>query len=410
MVYMDCKTGGNMETEKKARMMKALALGSVSSTLYLFVYIVRNALSAIAPQMIENGIFTTEVVGKMSSVFFICYAVGQLINGILGDKIKAHNLIGIGLVFSGISHFMIVYVTDKPLVACLLYALTGFFLSMVYAPMTKINSENVEVIYITKCALGIQIASLLGSPLAGVLASMFNWKLVFGLSSGFLFFAGILGYAFYVYFERKGLITYNRFAKAAKESGGTIQLLFKREIVKFTLVSALTGIIRTSVVFWLPTYISQYLGFSASKATMFFTIATVFISLSAFLAVIMFEGLKRKLHLTLLISFAISAIGFLGAYLINQPFVNIVFMILAILFANCASNLLWSVYCPSLRDTGMVSATTGFLNFVSYMSASISNTIFGNAVAVVGWGNLILIWFALMAVGIVNMIPFRKRK
>ena len=68
----------------------------------------RNALSAIAPQMIENGIFTTEVVGKMSSVFFITYAIGQLFNGILGDKIKAHNLIGVGLVFSGISHFLIV--------------------------------------------------------------------------------------------------------------------------------------------------------------------------------------------------------------------------------------------------------------------------------------------------------------
>lgn len=402
--------GENMEDSKKFKMKKALALGSVSSVLYLFVYIVRNALSAIAPQMIENGIFTTEVVGKMSSVFFITYAIGQLLNGILGDKIKAHNLIGVGLVFSGISHFLIVYVTDNPFMACLLYALTGFFLSMVYAPMTKINSENVEVIYITKCALAIQIASLLGSPLAGVLASVLSWKLVFGFSSGFLFFSGILGYAFYVNYERKGMITYNRFAKAAKESGGTIQLLFKREIVRYTIVSALTGIIRTSVVFWLPTYISQYLGFSASKATMFFTIATVFISLSAFLAVIMYEGLKRKIKLTLLLSFAISAIGFLGAYLINQPFVNIVMMILAILFANCASNLLWSVYCPSLRDTGMVSATTGFLNFISYMSASVSNTIFGNAVSTIGWGNLILIWFILMAVGTVNMIPFRVKK
>ena len=180
--------------------------------------------------------------------------------------------------------------------------------------------------------------------------------------------------------------------------------------MRFTFVSALTGIIRTSVVFWLPTYISQYLGFSASKATMFFTIATVFISLSAFLAVIMYEGLKRRLNLTVLASFIISAVGFLGAYLIDQPFVNIVLMIVAILFANCASNLLWSVYCPSLRDTGMVSATTGFLNFVSYMSASISNTIFGNAVSVVGWGNLILIWFILMTVGVVDMIPFRKRQ
>ena len=399
-----------MEATKKSKMLRALALGSVSSVLYLFVYIVRNALSAIAPQMIENGIFTTEVVGKMSSIFFICYAIGQLVNGILGDKMKAHILICVGLWFSGISHFVIVYVTENAFVACLLYGLTGFFLSMIYAPMTKVNSENVELVYATRCSLGLQIASLLGSPLAGVLASVFDWKLVFGISSGCLFLMGFLGFVFYMYCERKCIIAYNHFAKAAKESGGTIKKLFEREIVKFTIVSVVTGIIRTSVVFWLPTYISQYLGFSAAKATLIFTIATLFISLSAFLAVIMYEGFKRKLNLTLFASFAISALTFLGAYVIDQPFVNIILMILAIMFANCASNLLWSVYCPSLRDTGMVSATTGFLNFVSYMSASVSNTIFGNAVSVVGWGNLILIWGILMAVGTVNMLPFRRKK
>ena len=42
--------------------------------------------------------------------------------------------------------------------------------------------------------------------------------------------------------------------------------------------------------------------------------------------------------------------------------------------------------------------------------SSVSNTIFGNAVSTIGWGNLILIWFILMAVGTVNMIPFRVKK
>lgn len=399
-----------MEAPKKEKMIQAMAMGGVSSVLYLFVYIVRNALSAIAPQLIEEHIFTTEMIGKMSSLFFICYAVGQLINGFLGDKIKARNMICVGLWLSGISHFIIVYVTDNAFVACLLYGLTGFFLSMIYAPMTKINSENVSVIYITRCALGVQIASLLGSPLAGLLASIFDWRTVFGLSSGFLFAMGFVGFVFYIYYERKGVIVYNRFAKAAKESGGTLQVLLKRRIVKFTFISAITGIIRTSVVFWLPTYISQYLGFSASKATLIFTIATLFISLSAFLAVFIYEGNKRNLERTMLIVFVISAVSFLGAYLVKMPVMNITMMILAILFANCASNMLWSIYCPSLRDTGMVSATTGFLNFMSYMSASISNTIFGNAVSIVGWGNLILIWFALMAVGVIVSLPSRAKK
>ena len=398
-----------MEVSKKTKILQAVSIGSLSSILYLFVYVVRNALSAIAPQMIEDQIFTTEVVGKMSSVFFICYAIGQLINGILGDKIKARNMICVGLWLSGISHFLIVYVTDNAFYACLLYGVTGFFLSMIYAPMTKVIAENVDLIYAERCTLGLTFASLFGSPLAGVLATIFDWKLVFGISSGFLFIMGIVGFGFYLRYERKGVIVYNRFAAAAKESG-SVKVLFERRIVKFTIVAILTGIIRTSVVFWLPTYISQYLEFSPAKATMIFSVATIFISASAFIAMFMYERLRRNMDLTLFIVFTLSAVSFLGAYLIKQPVLNIIFMISAILFANCASNLLWSVYCPGLRDTGMVSAATGFLNFTSYMAASISNIIFGNAVSVVGWGNLILIWFILMAVGVANMIPFRKKK
>lgn len=398
-----------MGESKKDKIRQAISIGSISSVLYLFVYVVRNVLSAIAPQMIEKQIFTTEFVGKMSSVFFISYAIGQLINGILGDKIKSRNMVCFGLWLAGISHFIIIYTTDSLLAACALYGVTGFFLSMVYAPLTKVIAENVELIYAERCTLGLTFASLFGSPLAGILATVFDWKMVFGLSSGFMVIMGIVAYVFYLNYERKGIIVHNRFAKTAKQSGGQVKVLFERQIVKFTVVAAITGIIRTSVVFWLPTYISQYLGFAASKATIIFTIATVFISASAFIAMLIYERLRRNMTVSMIIFFAISTLSFAGAFFIDQPVVNIIMMISAILFANCASNILWSVYCPGLRDTGMVSAATGFLNFMSYMSASISNTIFGNAVAVIGWGKLVFVWFALMAVGVVIMIPLKKK-
>ena len=398
-----------MNESKRDKIRQAISIGSISSILYLFVYVVRNVLSAIAPQMIEAGVFTTEFVGKMSSVFFISYAIGQLINGILGDKIKSRNMICLGLWLAGISHFVIIYTTDGLLATCALYGVTGFFLSMVYAPLTKVIAENVELIYAERCTLGLSFATLLGSPLAGILATIFDWKMVFGISSGMMVLMGVVAYVFYLHYERKGIIVHNRFAKSTKQSGGQVKVLFEREIVKFTVVSALTGIIRTSVVFWLPTYISQYLGFTASKATVIFTVATLFISFSAFLAMVIYERLRRNMTIAMIIFFGISTLSFAGAFLIKQSAVNIILMISAIIFANCASNMLWSVYCPSLRDTGMVSAATGFLNFVSYMSASISNTIFGNAVSVIGWGKLVFVWFALMAVGVILMIPFKKK-
>jgi sugar phosphate permease len=77
--------------------------------------------------------------------------------------------------------------------------------------------------------------------------------------------------------------------------------------------------------------------------------------------------------------------------------------------SNIASSMLWNNYCPGLRETGMVSSATGYLDFLSYMAASISSTMFANAVSDIGWGNLILIWFGLMLVGTVVSIPLKKR-
>ena len=71
--------------------------------------------------------------------------------------------------------------------------------------------------------------------------------------------------------------------------------------------------------------------------------------------------------------------------------------------------MLWSRYCPSLRDTGMVSTATGFLDFVSYMAAATANLVFANAVGEIGWGNLILIWVGLMILGVIVALPYKKR-
>ena len=195
-----------------------------------------------------------------------------------------------------------------------------------------------------------------------------------------------------------------------KDEGGSIKVLIKHQIIKFTLISIITGVIRTSVVFWLPNCLAQYLGFASDTAALLFTVSTLVISASAFIAIFMYERLGRNMNKAILISFIISALAFVGAYLVKAPGANIAFMVLAILFSNCAASILWSVYCPSLRDTGMVSSATGFLDFVSYMAAAASSWLFANSVDTIGWKNLILSWFAIIVVGVVVAVPFKKRE
>ena len=384
----------------------AIMIGSLCSVSYLAVYIARNILSAVTPQMIDAG-YSESFIGSISSIYFVCYAVGQLINGAIGDKIKAKWMISMGLMGAGIMNFIFSQTVATPTVATVAYGLTGFCLSMIYAPMTKVVSENTEPKYATRCSLGYTFASFFGSPSAGILASFLAWQSVFAVSSGILVFMSIMVIVFFTMMERKKIVRYGLY-KTEKSGAKNISVLFKRRIVKFSLISILTGVVRTSVVFWLPTYIAQYLNFSAKTSASIFTAATLVISFTAFIAVFIYEKLGSDINKTVLIMFSSSAVFFTLTYFVKLPALNIVCIVLAIMSSNGAATMLWSRYCPSLRDTGMVSTATGFLDFLSYMAAAAANLIFANAAPTIGWSNLILVWLGLMIVGIIIALPYKK--
>ena len=406
----------NLTNTRNTKLRNALYIGTLCAVSYLAVYFARNILSAVTPQMVETGNFTREYIGRASSVYFIFYAVGQLINGIIGDKIKAKYMLSLGLLFAGVTNLIFSLIAvSSPGAALFVYGLTGFFLAMIYGPMTKVVAENTDPIYTTRCSLGYTFASFFGSPLAGVVAGILAWQGVFALSSIILFVMAVCCFGFFVYFEKNGIVKYGQFK--SERAGGeklsfieSIRVLCKHRIIKFSIISMLTGVVRTSVVFWLPTYISDHLGFSSKDSALIFSIATLVISASAFIAVFIYERLGHNMDKTILLMFSLATVFFICTYFIKFAVVNIIFMTLAVMASNSAATMLWSKYCPSLRDTGMVSSATGFLDFLSYVAAAISNAVSPMMVGTIGWSNLILVWFGLMAIGIIIALPFDKMK
>ena len=84
-----------MKLSKNAK--NAVLLGTLCSIAYLAVYFARNILSAVSEQMKQKADFTDDAIGLLLAAFSVFYAFGQLINGWLGDKLKARYMISIGL-------------------------------------------------------------------------------------------------------------------------------------------------------------------------------------------------------------------------------------------------------------------------------------------------------------------------
>lgn len=389
---------------------KAFLIGGLCSISYLAVYVAKGALSAATPQITQAGAFTTEQIGTLSSVFFTVYAIGQLINGSIGDKIKAKYMISFGLILASIGFLVLPLFAGSPNYAYIAYGSTGFFLAMIYGPMTKVVAENTEPIYATRCSIGYTIASFLGSPGAGILAAFLAWQWVFRGAGVVLLAMGAACLVAFSAMERRGIVKYGQFTRKKSTGGGGIKVLLKRQIVKFTFVSILTGVVRTSVVFWMPTYIAEHLHFTPETAALIFTITSFIFSFSAIISIVIYEWLKRNMDLTVLIGFVASAAFFLLVYFVPDPIVNVTCMTIAILANNISASMLWSRYCPSLYDTGMVSTATGFLDACSYLAASVSSKLFANAAGIIGWSNLILVWLGLMTCGILVALPWKKRQ
>lgn len=360
--------------------------------------------------MVENAGVSLEYIGTLSTANMLFYAGGQLINGIIGDKIKGKYMIGGGLALAGLCNIAI-GIIHTPTVMLVAYSASGFFLSTLYAPIVKLIAENTLPEHAEKCCLGLSFASLFGVPIAGIVAFFFNWTNVFLVCGMILTVIGVSFYFSVVSMEKKGIIHYPVIVKEQKKGGG-FRILLENAIIKFTLVSVLTGIVRTSVAFWVPTYLSQYLGFTAGVAATIYTVMTVVQSVSPYITnVVIYEYLlKRNMNRMLLWMFGVSAVSFVVMFAVSGAFVNIVFLTLAIMTANGAANTMWNVYCPSLHHTGMVSSATGYLDFVSYLAAGIANQLFANAITQIGWSNLILVWAVLMGAGVVVTIPWKIRQ
>ena len=133
---------------------KALMLGLMCALAYLAVYIAKNALSAAGPQITQTGAFTTEQLGAMSSAYFIAYAIGQLINGAIGDRIKGKYMISFGLLLASLGMIALPYLAGRSLAATVVYGTSGFSLAMIYGPMTKLVAENVDPQYAPRCSMG----------------------------------------------------------------------------------------------------------------------------------------------------------------------------------------------------------------------------------------------------------------
>jgi hypothetical protein len=116
------------------------------------------------------------------------------------------------------------------------------------------------------------------------------------------------------------------------------------------------------------------------------------------------------MNLSLILWFLLASLGFGSLIFIHNRLANIIVLVISVLASNAAATVLWSIYCPSLYKTGMVSTITGFLDFLSYMAAAAASVVFPMLVVNNDWTYVIVACFALMLIGLIISLPIKRKK
>ena len=55
---------------------------------YAASYFIRTCYAASIAPIVDEGVFSKGEIGLIGTAFFICYGIGQLISGLIGDRVQ----------------------------------------------------------------------------------------------------------------------------------------------------------------------------------------------------------------------------------------------------------------------------------------------------------------------------------
>jgi len=150
---------------------------------YASFYLCRVNISIAIPGILEEYNLTKTAMGAVLTALFFAYAVGQFINGQLGDKFGARKLLTFGAIVSAILNLVFSVLPGIVSLMALVWGLNGYFQSMGWSPSTKTIANWFPL------KMRGKISGLFGScyqfgnaaswALAGFVVGIFGWRFAF---------------------------------------------------------------------------------------------------------------------------------------------------------------------------------------------------------------------------------------
>ena len=363
---------------------------------YMISYITRINFGAIISEMQTATGISKQLLSMSLTGSFITYGAGQVVSGILGDKISPKKLVTIGLCATVCMNVLIPF-CGSPWLMLAVWSVNGFAQSFMWPPIVKIMTEVLsEADYkegVSKVSWGSSCGTIAVYLLSPVLIATLGWKAVF-------FFAAAMGLVM--------IFVWNRFAADVKPrprqretAGGKSVKLLKPVLIGILLAIVLQGMLRDGVTTWMPTCISDTYQLSNEISILSGIILPVFSILCYQASTKLYTKKIRNPLSCGALFFGAGAVAALVLRFSAGTSALVSVLMFAIL-TGCMHGVNLMLVCmvpPYFKSTGKVSTVSGVLNAATYVGSAAST--YGIAVLsdALGWDATILIWLGIAACG-----------
>jgi len=358
-------------------------------------------------QLIQWGKLTASQAGTINMAYFLAYGMGQILNGFLGDRLKAKHMIFCGLFCSGIINGAMIFASNYFLMA-LFWFFNGIFQSMIWPPLIRTLSERLPEGERQKAGVNIVSSMVSGTLFSYLLSAFFlkfaNWSFSFGFAAIDLIAISLLWLILYpTCIENKGCIGRTSLQESVDKatSLSLFDLFFKRGLFLLLIPVIIHGTIKDGVTSWIPTFISERFGLSPSLSLIITLIIPVINLASAYWAQHLFKLLKSETKAAS-VFFLTSALSLILLQTLGKQGALISGIFLAIVTASMmAVNVLFVNLIPMhFEKDNKVSTVSGLLNALAYFGSAFASLSIGFISERWGWDTTVFTWITGTLVGL----------
>ncbi len=382
---------------------------------YSMSYIGRLNFSACMAEILADTGMTKAFLGSIGTGFLACYGVGQLVNGIIGDRISPKYMVGIGLFGAGFANILM-GLNTAPGLMFIIWCANGYFNSMLWSPIIRCLSEWLPRANQSKAGVNISTTIPAGTiasyTLSSVILSLAGWRAVFIIDgallvlASFIWFTGVSSLKEYIA-KREGIKTPQDNAEHGREpqpqgkSRSMPALIIGTGLVFAVIAILFNGILKDGVTLWVPTFITEFFNVAPNISAALSIILPVVSLAGAYTALWANKKYFNNEMTTAGVYFFISAAAIGCLFLLGKYNIVLAVTLIAVSLASMLGvNSMLLTFIPfHFGRLGKAASITGFLNACSYFASALSSVTIGVIAEKSGWNITILSWLAVAVCG-----------